>query len=75
MNISDRVSINKDVCNGKPVIKGTRITIQTILDFLSSGESPEDILQEFPALEIIDIQVALKFAAIQMGHNYSIKNN
>ncbi len=75
MNISDRISINEDVCNGKPVIRGTRITIQTILDFLSTGESPEDILQQFPALKITDIQATLKFAAIQMGQNYSIKNN
>lgn len=75
MNISDRIYIDDKICNGKPIIKGTRITIQTILNLLSTGESPEDILNQFPALEVIDIQAALKFAAIQMGQNYSIKNN
>jgi uncharacterized protein (DUF433 family) len=72
MNISERIYIDEKVCNGKPVIKGTRITVQSILDFLSNGESPQAILKQFPALEILDIQAALKFAAIQMGKNYSL---
>ncbi len=73
MNISDRISIDEKICNGKPIIRGTRITIQTILDLLSVGESPESILKHYPALRDIDIQAALKFAAIQMGQDYSTK--
>jgi uncharacterized protein (DUF433 family) len=72
MNISERINIDEKVCNGKPVIKGTRITVQTILEFLSAGNSPSEILEQYPLLDDIDIQAALKFAAIQMGKNHSI---
>lgn len=73
MKISERITIDGKICNGKPLIKGTRITVQTILEFLASGDSPRDILKQFPSLEEIDIQAALKFAAIQLGKNYSIQ--
>lgn len=73
MNIFERIYINEEVCNGKPVIKGTRITIQTILEYLSEGDSPDNILKQYTKLDEIDIQAALKFAAIQMGRNYSIQ--
>jgi uncharacterized protein (DUF433 family) len=72
MNISERIYIDEKVCNGKPVIKGTRITVQTILGFLSEGNSPSEILKQYPTLNETDIQAALKFAAIQMGKNHSI---
>jgi uncharacterized protein (DUF433 family) len=72
MNISERINIDEKVCNGKPFIKGTRITVQTILEFLSTGNSPSEILEQYPSLDDIDIQAALKFAAIQMGKNHSI---
>lgn len=72
MNISERINIDEKVCNGKPVIKGTRITVQTILEFLSAGNSPFEILEQYPSIDDIDIQAALKFAAIQMGKNHSI---
>ena len=42
--MSDRIVIDPDVCNGKPVIRGTRITVQTVLEFLSAGDSIEDVL-------------------------------
>lgn len=73
MNISERIYIDEKVCNGKPVIKGTRITVQTILDFLSEGNSPTEILKQYPSLNEIDIQAALKFAAIQMEKDYSLQ--
>ena len=72
MNISERIYIDEKVCNGKPVIKGKRITVQTILGFLSEGNSPSEILKQYPTLNETDIQAALKFAAIQMGKNHSI---
>jgi uncharacterized protein (DUF433 family) len=43
MNISERITIDEKICNGKPVIKGTRITVQSILEFLALGDSPWDI--------------------------------
>lgn len=69
----NRITIDPDVCNGKPTIRGKRITVQTILEFLGAGESREEILRQFPSLEAEDINACLTFAAQLMGHNYVIK--
>ncbi len=71
--ISERIVIDEKICNGKPTIKGSRITVQSILEYLSAGDSKEEILEQFPKLEPGDIQASLKFAAVLMGRNYSIK--
>jgi len=71
--IANRITVDNDVCNGKPTIRGKRITVQTILEFLSAGDSKEDILKQFPTLEPMDIDACLRFAADLMGHQYSIK--
>ena len=68
-----KIVINPDMCNGKPVIRGKRITVQTILEFLSAGESPEEILHQYPSLEPEDIQTCLQFAAQLMDRKYAIK--
>jgi uncharacterized protein (DUF433 family) len=51
----NRISISPDICNGRPVITGTRITVQTILEFLGAGDSVEDVLEEYPSLTAEDI--------------------
>lgn len=71
-NISNRITTNDKICNGKPIIRGKRITVQTILEYLSAGENPEAILKQYPSLEMDDIKACLKFAANLMGNNYSI---
>ncbi len=48
--MSERIVINPDICNGRPVIRGTRITAQTILEFLGAGDSIEEILEEYPSI-------------------------
>ena len=48
MDWKDRIVINPEICHGKPCIKGTRIWVSLILDFLASGDSIEEILQEYP---------------------------
>ena len=58
----ERIEIDPQICNGKPVIRGTRITVQTILEFLAAGDSFEDILEGYPRLSREDIQAALQFA-------------
>jgi len=60
-NILDRIAINPDICNGKPIIKGTRITVQTILDYLSAGEKEKEILRQYPFLKSEDIMASIKF--------------
>ena len=71
--ITDRITIDDTLCNGKPTIRGKRITVQTILEFLSAGESSEEILRQFPSLVPEDIKACLEFAAELMNRNYSIK--
>ncbi len=73
--IAERITIDDNICNGRPTIRGTRITVQTILDFLSAGDSPEDILQQYPSLESDDIKASIRFAADLMNRNYSIKTS
>jgi len=71
--ISDRITIDDKVCNGKPTIRGKRITVQTILEFLSAGETKEEILKQYPSLLVEDIDSCLKFASDLMGRNFTIK--
>lgn len=54
---------NPDIMMGKPVIAGTRITVELILEKLSAGESAEQIIQEHPRLSAEAIKAALAFAA------------
>ena len=70
--IADRITIDDQVCNGKPTIRGKRITVQTILEFLSAGENKTEILLLYPSLEEEDILACLKFAAELMNRQFTI---
>lgn len=59
----ERIEWRSDVCNGKPVVKGTRITVQTVLSHLSAGDSSEDVLEAFPVLTKEDVLACLTYAA------------
>jgi len=63
MALLDRISIDPQVCFGKPCIKGTRIWVSLILDFLASGETEAQILAAYPQLQPADIRAALAYAA------------
>ena len=68
----ERITVNPDVCNGKPVVCGTRITVQTVLEFLAAGDSVEDVLQEYPTLKREDVQACLNFASRMMANHFSV---
>jgi uncharacterized protein (DUF433 family) len=70
--IAERITIDNDICDGKPTIRGKRITVNTILEFLAAGESREEILHQYPSLESEDIDACLKFAADLMNRQYVI---
>jgi len=72
--LTDRITVDNNVCNGKPTIRGKRITVQTILEFLSAGDSREEILKQYPTLVSEDIDACLRFAADLMGHQFSIRS-
>lgn len=61
--LDGRITIDPDVCNGKATIRGKRITVQTILEFLAAGDSEEELLHQYPSLEREDIHACLRFAA------------
>jgi len=63
MKLLDRISVDPNVCFGKPCIKGTRIWVSLILDLLADGMLFEEILQEYPTLTIEDIRAAIAYGA------------
>ena len=58
----ERIEINPAVCNGKPVIRNTRIPVQTVLSYLSAGDSIEDVLEAHPRLSREDVLACLAYA-------------
>jgi len=62
MNLSERITINPEICHGKPTIRGLRYPVETILELLSSGMTVEDILADYEDLEREDILAALDYA-------------
>ncbi len=64
-----RISINPDVCFGKPCIRGTRIWVSLVVDSLADGVSETELLEVYPQLKIEDIRAALAYAAeMTRGH-------
>lgn len=63
MGYEGRITIEPGKRGGKPCIRGLRITVYDVLDYLASGMSPEEIIKDFPDLTMEDIQACLAFAA------------
>jgi uncharacterized protein (DUF433 family) len=59
----ERITINPEICHGKPCIRGLRYTVEMILEWLSSGMTQTEILEDYEDLEQEDIFAALAFAA------------
>jgi uncharacterized protein (DUF433 family) len=66
--IADRIEIDPKVMMGKPVIRGTRITVELILRKLSEGATQSDLLDAYPRLTRADIQAAIRYAADMLAH-------
>ncbi len=64
-NTEDRIAIDPSVWDGKPCIKGTRITVCDLLEYLAGGMSEEQILSDFPSLVREDVRATLVFAALR----------
>lgn len=63
MDYLDRITRNPDICGGEPVIRGTRVTLRSILASLAEGDSPEALLTDFPTLTEDDVRAVIAFAA------------
>ena len=66
----DRISIDPNVCFGKPCIKGTRIWVSLILDFLASGMAIDAVRAEYPQLTTDDIRAAIAYGAEMARQRY-----
>lgn len=66
--ISDRVTIDPEICGGRPCIRGLRIRVTDVLDLLASGLSRAEVVAELPDLEIEDIDAVLRFASERLDH-------
>jgi len=62
-SLLERITIQPDICHGKPVIRGLRYPVESVLEYLAAGDSFEDVLAEFPDLEREDLLACLEFAA------------
>jgi len=63
MNLEERIVVDPKIMAGKPVIKGTRVTVEAILKRLAEGLSVEEVLEDYPYLTTDDIRAALLYAA------------
>jgi uncharacterized protein (DUF433 family) len=59
----ERISVDPHVAHGRPVVRGTRVWVTTILDWLADGRTQQEILQEYPQLEPADIQACVAYGA------------
>ncbi len=64
----NRIELNPRVCNGKPVIRGTRIPVSVILEQLAEGISWDTLLANYPELDKDDIKAALHYAMSSLDH-------
>jgi len=68
MSAIDRITLNPDVCGGRPCVRELRIRVKDVLHLLAAAASREEILADYPYLEDEDITAVLQFAARQNDH-------
>ena len=73
MSDEERIEINPAICNGRPVVRGTRITVQTLLEFLGAGDSIEEIVAAYPGLTRDDMLAVLRYSSRLMGHRFHVE--
>jgi uncharacterized protein (DUF433 family) len=71
--MQNRITIHPDICNGRPIIANTRITVQTVMEFLGVGDSIEEVLKEYPSLKREDIYACIQFATKLMANHYEVR--
>ena len=66
--VAERITVNPEICGGRPCIKGTRVRVSDILDMIAHGVSPDQIVGDYPYLDRKDIVAALAYAAQAVDH-------
>jgi len=69
MNWRDRIEVNPDVLTGKPVVRGTRLAVELILELLAAGETESDLLSDYPRLTREDLLACLAYAS-HLAHEF-----
>ena len=59
----ERITIDPNVCHGKPCVRGLRYPVEVVLQWLAAGMTPQEIVDDYPDLELADIHAVLAFAA------------
>ena len=72
MTVTDRIELNPNIMLGKPVIRGTRITVELILRKIAEGADESTILAAYPTLNRTDIQAAVTYAADSLAHEKTV---
>jgi len=67
MNLLNRITLDPNVCHGKPCVRGMRWPVEIVIDMLGSGMSMEEILAEHPELEKDDILACLQYARLSLS--------
>lgn len=67
MELISRITVNPEVCHGKPCIRGMRWPVEVILDMLGAGMTTQEILSDYPELEREDIIASLQFAKLTLS--------
>lgn len=68
ISLTERITINPEICHGKPTIRNKRYTVDLILDLLSAGSSHAEILEDYPNMEEEDILACLAFATCHIAN-------
>lgn len=69
MPVSERIVVDPEILAGKPVVRGTRLSVEFILELLAAGQSENDILANYPNLQRADILACLSYASY-LAHEY-----
>lgn len=64
----ERITIDPETCGGRPTIRGMRIRVQDVLELLASGVPEQEILSDYPDLQIEDIRASIAYAAREIAH-------
>jgi uncharacterized protein (DUF433 family) len=73
MTWEDRITTKKTVMLGKPVIRGTRITVETVMERLASGWSVDQVVTSYPGVTVADVHACLAYAAEAVEHYRTIQ--
>jgi uncharacterized protein (DUF433 family) len=68
MDLLQRITVNPEICGGRPCVRGMRIRVTDVLDLLANGLTPEDIVEELPDLELADIRACITYVSRRFEH-------